>query len=341
MKPRHESVLEYVVQDYVHTTVPVGSHRIAERLDLSSATIRNIMQELEREGYLEQPHTSAGRMPTDRGYRYFVDYLMKEYCLVEEQAMAVQMAIDSLRYEIEELLRRVARLLAEWAGCIAFAAMPEETLCRIEKVEITKISASGALIILLLSNGVVENKFVHLPMAFDDTRLARLSRIINTRLSGLQVGDADQRLLDEVFSDIREMEAGFSSAIRYMLMKLMFSIRSRVIYEGEAKILRQPEFRDANKASSILELLDSGHDPAAAMLAPSRHAGAQVTIGSENRIEELHDCSIICSSFRLADNTTGAIGLLGPRRMEYSGHIGITNFIAGMLTRVFFREGLS
>ncbi len=334
---RKSAILKHVVTEYVTTCTPVGSRRIAERLGVSSATVRNEMHELSEAGYLEQPHTSAGRIPADFGYRFFVDSLCEEYQSAEEQNIAVRRSIDSIHFKLDQLLRRVASLLASWSECVSFVTAPEEDMSEIRRVELTAVSSRGLLMILILSNGHVEDKLVELPMPVEQFPVRWIAESLNERLSGMAVRDVTPVVLNEVFGKLKIQHEFISRSLMGIFEEMMATIGYRVFMDGASRLVRHPEFREADRLRSVLDVLDDPAAESSVFRLPQSGDGWTAVIGRENPIGALHQCSVIKSHFLFGDKTLGTVGLLGPRRMNYSRLITMVRSMSAVLSDILER----
>ena len=321
--------------DYVATCAPVGSKRIAERLGVSAATVRNDMHELIEAGFLEQPHTSAGRIPADPGYRFFVDALREEYQTAEEQSDAVRRAIDNIHFKLDQLLRQVSSLLASWSDCVSFVSVPEEDKSEIRRIELTAVSARGMLIIIVLSNGQVENKLVELPMTIDRFPVEWITKQLNNRLSGLRVGEVTPAALNEVFKTIEMQHDFLYHCLMGFFEEMILTVGQRVFVEGASRLIRHPEFQDSGRLRPVLEIVESSESELFTL--PDPMGGWKAVIGRENPSVSLRECSVIKTHFRFGDRTLGTVGLLGPRRMDYARLIGIVRNVSGVLSEALER----
>jgi len=331
LQERRKQVLNYIVDDYVETCTPVGSKRIAERLRVSPATVRNDMKSLLDEGYLEQPHTSAGRVPADMGYRYFVDYVLREYIQVEEDARAVRKSLDIIEFTIDKIFRQVSGLLTEWSDCVAFVCVPEEDSSEIRRIELSQVSINGLLMILILSNGLVENKLILLPMPVDRFPVAWTCRILNERLSGKKLREVTPALIEAIFKDIKLREDMLQRAISRFFEDMIFSLGRKVYIEGVTHLLKFPEFNDLSRLQPVLSVVDASGTDTDVFKLSTEEGDFKVVIGSENLREELAGCSIIKSNFRFGDRTMGTVGILGPKRMEYRRLIGLVQQVSNAI----------
>ena len=334
MNERQAKILEHVVIDYVRTVTPVGSGRLAKRLGFSPATIRNEMYELAQEGYLGKPHTSAGRVPTDRGYRYFVDYMLDEYRRAGERHVAVMESLEPIRGMLDRLFRDLSRRMSDWTGCLSFISVQEEDKSEIRKLELTAVSARTLLIILVLSNGMVENKLAEMPVDPDRLPLERITRALNNRLSGMKVCDVTPGVLESLFNDIRLGEERLDDVLAGFFREIVMTFGRRMYIEGPMKLMDHPEFREPGRLRPVLGVVDSAGDDSDLFNLPPGSSGPFITIGGEHGIAELFECSSIKANFRFGDRTVGTLGILGPKRMEYSGLYDLVEYTSRSLGKM-------
>ncbi|HPN94568.1 MAG TPA: heat-inducible transcriptional repressor HrcA [bacterium] len=337
MKERKANILKHVVTDYVGTCAPVGSKRIAERLGVSPATVRNAMHELSEEGYLEQPHTSAGRVPGDPGYRFFVDYLLDEYRAAEEECRGVQQSLDIIRFKLEQLFEKASELLSEMGDCLSFVAAPGEDMSRIARIELTAVSANGLLIILVMSNGLIENRLVELPTHADRLPLKHLAKTLNERLAGLRLVEVTSGALAAAVRDVRISEELLYGGLKRFFEELIFAFGRKIYFDGTAKLVRHPEFQNVGAMGQVLELIDSAESGSEMFETRDSGDSVSVVIGRENSLGALRECSVVKSCFRFGDQTLGAIGVIGPRRMDYARMIWLVRDMAGALSHALDR----
>lgn len=332
LKQRETIVLKHIVREFVRTNKPVGSEKLAAQLGLSSASIRNTMSALLGEGLLTQPHTSAGRAPSDAGYRYFVDYLLEEYRVAEAEGAAMQDCLDTLQSRLDRMLKNIAGMLSAWTDCLAFVSVPDVGMCEINRLELTRVSANSALIILVLSNGMVETQFMPLPQGAAELPLERIARRLNERLHGMHVNMVNKRLLEAVFSEIRLNEQRVCESIKDFFSDLFYTFSRKIFVDGADELVGQPEFTDALKLRPVLEAVSEDNPGCEVFALPAGAKFPEVTIGGENSLLALRECSVIRSHFSFGDSTAGSIGIIGPRRMEYPRLLRLVDFIASSLS---------
>ncbi len=317
---RRNNILEAIVEAYVSTAAPVGSELVARRLrmSLSSATIRHVMGQLEEEGLLEQPHTSAGRVPTDLGYRRYVTSIMSRRSLTQDQARQLQQRLASEDVEVEPFLAHAADLLAEWAAQAAFVVAPTVKRSTVKQVELVPLGVQRLLCVLVTHEELIASHVIEIsePLTRDET--AALARFINTELVGLPFGELlgslERRMLAETDSFYHLVKRSFE----ILQHALSTEPPARLFLEGTSYVIAQPEFhRDAAMTQALLRRMESP----AALLESLRQAiapeGVQVRIGEEVQLGDLRMCSTLTAPLAARGEVVGGIGVLGPKRMDY------------------------
>jgi heat-inducible transcriptional repressor len=307
-------VLRAIVEEYVQTAQPVASQSIARSraLGVSSATVRNDMIQLEREGYIAQPHTSAGRIPTDQGYRYFVDHFTKAGALPPSQRRAVAEFFATAHNALEDMLHETSQLLARITSHAAMVVGPQFDATRVRSAQLVVLQPELLLAIAVLSNGTIEKDVVANTGAFDDDQAARASR-----------------LLDET---LREKSLGQSAAappsgdpvVDHLVQEAIDTLTRRAaagtepLYVGGASRIaaEQDAFATAERASKLLEMLEQ-QVVVVSLVRDLLDQGVTVSIGSENDVDELRDCSLVLAPYSVDGQTLGTVGVLGPTRMDY------------------------
>ncbi len=317
---RRNKILDTIIEAYVSTAAPVGSEFVARklRLNLSSATIRHIMSELEEAGYVEQPHTSAGRVPTERGYRYYVDSVMNARHLSSEQLRHMEVSLVREEMELEHLLERVSTLLAELSQQAAFVVAPTVKQSRVKQIELVPLSVRKVLCVLIANEEIMASHVVEItePMSRDEA--VSLARFINTELVGLPfndlLGSLERRMLAQTDS--------FYHLIKRSLDILQHALSTepneRLFLEGTSYVVAQPEFsRDPHKTHALLKGLDADGVLLARVREDLSRAGVHVRIGHEVQVPGLEECSYVTAPFAIGGQVIGGVGILGPKRLDY------------------------
>lgn len=332
---RKAAILRAVVEEYIETAQPVGSQRVARsrNLGVSSATVRNDMTVLEIEGYIEQPHTSAGRIPTDLGYRYFVDHFTREGALRAAQRRAVSEFFESAHRALEDLLHETSQLLSRVTDHTAMVVGPQPDVARLRGVQLVVLHPGVVLAVAVLSNGVVEKDTLELASQPDEATLHAAAAALEAQMNGHAFNDLPQ------FRPTGDDKVDrIARAVRTAFGELVATRPSEMLYVGgTSKIAADLEsFATAERAAHLLELLE--HQVVVVTLVRSLlEQGVNVSIGSENKLEELRDCAIVLAPYRIEGETAGTVGVLGPTRMNYSQAIGAVAVVSQQLGRLLSR----
>ncbi len=337
LNKRKESILQAVTTEYVTMAQPVGSRSIARRYNtgLSPATIRNEMADLEEMGYLIQPHTSAGRIPSQKGYRYYVDSLMEKAGLEEEEKEQIKNAFDYNKYgEIDEIIKHTSRLLSSLTNYTSLVLGPQLKKSAFKKLQIMPTDSQRGLLILVTDTGFVKNKVIKLPQTLSMNDLSRIVSYLNKRLEGLTIDKITSSLINEMRRDlyhyVKFLEETFT-----LLEESLVEDERRVFLGGTTNILNQPEFGDINKVKALLTLFEQQSLLSTLLSRPVAGVeGVVIKIGKENVLEEVQECSLVMTAYCLGNDVVGTIGVLGPTRMEYSRVVAVVQHIANQLEKV-------
>lgn len=334
LSPRQQLILKAIIEDYVFTVEPVGSRTLSKKFDfgLSPATLRNEMADLEEEGLLRQPHTSAGRIPSDAGYRVFVDLLMgPEQQLPEDARKALEQVQVDAR-DLNDILAQTAKVAAVLSQCTAIVRAPRLHTSRIQYVQLLPLGEHNAMLVVLTDQGATLNQLVSLPSAMGEEELAPLTNFLNAHLRQ-QPLDA---LTGQVFEKLLAEMAAYEEILRTVWQKLRAATGSteRVFVSNASFLAQQPEFTEAAKMRSLLGFLE--REQAMANLLSLFTLGdqhrAHISIGHENPMADLHECSVVSASYSIGGRAFGEIALLGPTRLEYRRAVTTVETIARSLS---------
>ena len=335
LSDRKKKILAAVVDEYIRTAEPVGSKAIAQSggLSCSPATIRNELAELVSLGYLEQPHTSAGRVPTPMGYRMYVNELMAKQKLSLEETEDINRRLNQKLQELDDTISGVGRLASQLTDYPALAITAQSAVT-VRRFDLIYVDANTFIIVLTLSNSTAKSKLVHLPVSVNQELVSRLSSLFNASFTGVTESEVTPVLLhstERAADDTLGLTAVISA---FMLSELHEANTPTAFVTGENRLLSQPEFRDPDKAHKLMSYLSGGGH----ILPPAEGVGAatdevRVLIGPENVAEELKDSSVVIASYDAGDNTRGLIGVVGPTRMDYSTVAAKLSFLAAGLSR--------
>lgn len=331
---RKKKILAAVVDEYIHTAEPVGSKTIAANAGLgcSSATIRNELAELVNMGYLEQPHTSAGRVPTPMGYRMYVNELMEKQKLSLEESEDINRRLNLKLQQLDDTINDVSRLASQLTNYPALA-LTTHSAVTIKRFDIIYVDANTFIIVVMLSDNSVKNKLVRLPISVDEKMVQRLSSLFNSGFTGITEEQITPLLINST-ERAADDTMGLTSVIAAFAIEVLSQTSSPTAsITGENRLLNQPEFRDPDKAHRLMSYLSSG----GYIIPDDGSFGStdevRVLIGPENVAEELKDSSVVIASYDAGDNMRGLIGVVGPTRMDYSAVAAKLSFLAAGLSR--------
>jgi len=330
---RQQAILGLVVREYIATATPVSSKAIVEAygLGISSATVRNEMAHLEERGYLTHPHTSAGRVPTDQGYRYFVERLLGETELPLAERRMIRHQFYQVRPEMEQWLKLSASVLAQAAQSAAWITAPTATQRLFKHLELVSVRDALALAVLVLRGGTVKQQILTLPRPLSQEELSRMATHLNEQFKGLTADGIMTQL-----ARLTPLEAQVGELVVEMMGRSDERVHSEVYRDGLINILQQPEFAEGQSARQIFGLLEESNFleiVLADVLAPAA-GGVRVIIGGEGLWEELSDCSLVLSCYGVNNQATGDLGVLGPRRMPYGRAISAVRYVANLMSEL-------
>ena len=331
---RKKKILAAVVDEYIRTAEPVGSKAIAQSgaLNCSSATIRNELAELVAMGYLEQPHTSAGRVPTPMGYRMYVNELMEKQKLSLEETEDMNRRLEAKLQELDAAISDVSRLASQMTDYPALA-LTSRAAATVRRFDLIYVDANTFIIVLMLSGSTVKSKLVHLPVSVDQSLMQRLSSLFNASFTNI-TEDQITPLLIRSTERAADDTMGVTSVISAFVIETLSEANTPAAFiSGENRLLSQPEFRDPDKAHKLRSYLSGGGDVLPSPEGLGDSSEVRVLIGPENVAEELKESSVIIASYDAGDNTRGLIGVVGPTRMDYSAVAAKLQFLAAGLSR--------
>lgn len=330
-------ILHAIVDDYIRSAEPVGSRSISKREDItfSPATIRNDMADLEELGFLEKPHSSAGRIPSQKGYRYYVDHLLQPHRLTADERLDIRSIFSDRIQELEEVIQHSARILSNMTSYISLVLGPEMFEATLKNIQIIPLSKGSAILILVTDTGHVENQTISVPESIDASDLERTVNILNERLVGVPLYQLRYKLKSEVGHVLRAHIQNYRQVIGMLLPSVDLEKTEKIFYSGKTNLLMQPEFRDIEKVRILLNMLEEDEKMNQILRIP--HSGIQVKIGQENKLEAFDNCSLITASYSIGGKHMGTIGILGPTRMEYRRVIGVLDTVSKDLTKLLTR----
>ncbi|MBQ8237585.1 MAG: heat-inducible transcription repressor HrcA [Oscillospiraceae bacterium] len=336
LSERKKKVLRSIVDLYIRTAEPVGSKAIAALPDMkySSATIRNEMAELTNMGYLEQPHTSAGRIPSPAGYRLYVDELMADYRLSIDETKSINSAIEEKMQRVDKMVEKVAKLVSQATDLPAISISSRQGNATVKRFELIQAGAGSFILVVMLSNDEVVNKLIKLPLNVEEADLKLLSALLNATMADLMVEEFTPGLLDRVMRSAGAAASLVPVIVEFTTDTLRRQSSANMAVAGQMRLLSHPEYRNIDKAQKVI----SGLDEESLSNLPAVMQGAngtRVLVGPENVAEELKDTSVVMTKFDIGDGMQGMIGVVGPTRMDYAKVTARLSYFAESLSKMF------
>lgn len=337
LSERQRMILTAIVDDYVRSAEPVGSRSISKRGDVgfSPATIRNEMSDLEELGYLEQPHTSAGRVPSHKGYRYYVDHLLKQGTLTGHELITLKSFVAERLQEVEQVIQQVASVLSSLTNYTSIVMGPEMLSTTLKMLQVVPLNETSAVAIIVTSTGQVENKVFTIPPGVPMSEIERFVHILNAKLAGVPLLHLKSKMYNEIGHELRKHVSSCEDLLRVFENVVKDDSEDRIFLSGATNMLTQPEFKDVEKVKSILDLLEE--TPTLVKLFTEAPTGIQVRIGTENVVKAINDCSLITATYAIDGKALGTIGILGPTRMEYGKVINLLDHLSKDMALILHR----
>ena len=340
LSERKIKIMQAIIRNYLETGEPVGSRTISKYTDLnlSSATIRNEMSDLEEMGYILQPHTSAGRIPSDKGYRLYVDTMMEEKDKELEELKEMMLERED---KMEHLLKQVANLLAVNTNYATMISAPTIHTNKLKFIQLSRVDVNQLLAVVVVEGNVIKNNIIPLAEELDDETLLKLNILLNTNLNGLALEEINLSMITAM-----KQQAGIHSAIvADVIDAIAESIRAdedlEIYTSGANNIFKYPELADQEKASEIINTFEEKQmltELVQDTLADENNTGIQVYIGNETPIQTMKDCSVVTATYELGEGMRGTIGIIGPKRMDYDKVVGTLKTITHQLDELYRKK---
>ena len=332
MDERKFRILQAIIDDYILTAIPVGSRTISKRYDmnLSSATIRNEMSDLEELGYLDQPHVSAGRVPSAKAYRLYVDALLTEGKLKTDDVQSVREHFQNRSGKMEDVINRAAQVLSSMTSYTSLAMGPKDADMLIRNLQLVPITHRSALLVIVTDGGIIRDNVIHVDSDLDADALYAISRMLTEQLSGRTLHEARQ-VLKNIGRNSSEKRGVIESIAKLVADADTSGSKTRIAFAGPSNILNFPEYSDVEKARTFLSLLET-KDTILSLLEQRQGVAFTVRIGPETGVKELEDCSVVTATYSLDNGLGGTIGVIGPTRMQYSRVLGVLGAMGQQLS---------
>lgn len=334
---RKKRILRAIVEIYIATAEPVGSKAVAEQagLDISSATIRNEMADLTEMGYLEQPHTSAGRIPSSLGYRLYVNELMGEHRLTMQETQRINDALNVKMEELDRVIDRAGKVLSQISDYPVFTAAAPKNRVTVKRYDLLMVEENAFIAVVMTDSSVVKNKLIRMPDQVSDPQLQMLSTVLNNAFVGLTQEEMEDTL-DKM--ETRSAPGAFAliSLVVQFAMEVLSEQSSQSVHTlGITHLLEHPEYRSLDKAKPLMNYLAEEHESSKLPVTLQEGQNMNILIGPENVNEALKDTSVVMASYDIGDNMRGVIGVVGPTRMDYAKVTARLSYFADSLTRMF------
>ncbi len=329
---RKMRILQAIVDDYIMTASPVGSRTVSKRSDmgLSPATIRNEMSDLTELGFLEQPHTSAGRIPSEKAYRLYVNHMMDSAKLTDEEADYIKRHLDTRVHEVGEVIRQTARVLSDMTNYTSMVLVPQFSSLKVKRISLIPVSDGTAMAVVVTDTGVTKNAMIRIPESLSPDDVEKISKLITRKLDGYRLSEAVEKVLPQIRSEVGEQ----ADAVCEMLEDIERSMsETDVEVVGASNILDYPEYSDAAKARSFLTEVESGNY-LQKVLTDASDVEMSVRIGTENDNPDMRDCSVVTVTYKAGGKNIGTMGVVGPTRMDYGKVMAVLKYLSSSLSDI-------
>ena len=339
LNDRKKKILQLIIEDYISTAEPVGSRTIARKYDLgiSPATIRNEMSDLELLGYLEQPHTSAGRVPSAQAYRFYVDSLIEPGSLTDNDMALINSWYKERRRNIDDIFQSTAKILSRMTQNVSMVLANKDTEAVFRYIKFLPLDSSHAILCIVTDDGNVDNCVVEIPLGMRPEEMDYLAGRISSVLEGKELSEISDELLSALHMDVAEDKVLFTSFLQAIKRMSRKQNEQRVFLGGTKQLLNQPEFRDVERVKSLLGILEE-EKVVRDLLVAGEDSGLKITIGTENKFTGIQDCSMVQATYRLNGKIVGTMAVLGPTRMEYGKVITVMDYLHKYLKTIFEQE---
>ena len=330
-------ILQVTVDDFIDTAQPVGSRQLSkkEEVPFSPATIRNEMADLEDMGYLEKTHTSSGRVPSEKGYRYYVDNLLTPQMVSKEEIKQIRSVFEERKVETEQIIRKSANILSELTSYTSIMLGLDVRKHRVKRFSIVPLTDDSAVAIIVTDSGHVENRVFSIPEAFTASDIEKMVNIINEHLVGVYLHELQMKLEAVTQFVLRQNNGRLNDLLGSLNQAMIIEHEDKVYYGGKMQLLSQPEFNDVEKAKSIMYWME--HVNEFPGLFHLNKKGINISIGSENNQFGMNNCSIITASYDIGEEQSGSIAIIGPTRMDYKRVVSLLDVMSGDLSRELSR----
>lgn len=328
LNERKKKILQIIIEDYISSAEPVGSRTIARKYDLglSPATIRNEMSDLELLGYLEQPHTSAGRTPSAQAYRFYVDALIEPGTLTDNDMALIDGWYNERRRNIDDIFQSTAKILSRMTQNVSMVLTNQQTIANFCYLKFLPLDSQHAILCIVADDGSIDTNVIDIPLGMSSEEMDYLAGKMSKLLEDRNLSDISVEILQTVHTDVVEDKLIFSSLLQAVRKMTGRRQEQKVFLGGTKQLLNQPEFRDVERVRNLLGILEE-EKVLKDLLQGGEDSGLKVTIGSENKFTGIQDCSMVQATYRLNGQIVGTMAVLGPTRMEYGKVISVMDYL--------------
>lgn len=339
---REEIVLKTIIEEFVKTGEPVGSRFVSKSgpLNLSAASIRNVMSDLEDKGLIAQPHTSSGRMPSDSGYRYYIDKLVTFESLDDSDIVTLSESLNLSQNSVIDVFKGLSRRMGDLTGSVGFLVAPKINTLHLKHVEFLRLSGTAVIAIIVTKSGMVHNMMLELDPSFKEADLREVSNYMNMHFRDKSLVELKSHVIREMKRDkdsVGEIVEKVFNLGRQVFSRDIFG--EEVIFEGTSNMLNMPEFKDVDKVREIYRLFEEKKTICEILDDCMSKSGVQIFVGSEIGKENINELGLVSKSYSRGGNVLGALGIIGPKRMQYSHAVGVVDFSSRLISGIL--ENLS
>lgn len=333
IESRQKNILSAIVESYVDTATPIGSRAVSQRFrhTISPATIRNVMADLEEMGLIMQPHTSAGRVPTDKGYRFYVDSLLEPKHLTKEEESIINKLIHHSGNDIDYIMQNVSKAISIITNVAGIVLTPRLKRSIFKHIELFNIDDSRILAVIITTSGFVKNSIMDFEEHITKQELMRITEFLNSELEGVSLGDIKSYLTRKLLEERDSFYTFLKRAMDILSVPGLFMAEDHLYFEGAACIMSHPEFTDVRKAILFLRVCEDKKGLLNLLNEDMELDGIKIHIGKENIDSEIQDCSIVTCNYKINGATVGAMAAIGPTRMEYGKVMSVLKYISHQL----------
>jgi heat-inducible transcriptional repressor len=331
---RQELVLKLIVEEYIKTAEPIGSRTLSKMLDYSPATIRNEMADLEELGFIEKTHTSSGRIPSDKGYHYYIDKILENGEMYDESFNIIDQMFDNMDVHRDEAIKHATVLLSQLTNYTTIALGTDAYASKVKKIELVPLSDETSLLLIITNLGHVESKQIQVPENTTMDDMKRVIEIFNDILRDTPIGQVSEKLHYEINHErIKDIMAYNQTIIDTFLEAFTKFTQSKYYLSGQTKVLYQPEFSNVDRVRELMTFFEQ--NDIFKLVENTDKQGITVRIGRENHVQAMRDCTVITVPYQLNEKDTGTIAIVGPTRMEYQKVIPLVKYLASHISKLY------